>query len=49
MAYASGSFASQALGGGHPPDVIARRVNEGIAHGFDWGMALATVTLIIEL
>lgn len=49
MAYCSGYFASQALAEGQRPDVVARRVNEGIGQGFNWGMVLAVATLIIEV
>ncbi len=34
MAYASGFYASQALVRGQPPEIVAQRVNEGLAIGF---------------
>lgn len=47
MAYTSGFRAAQALLLGLPPEVVAYRINEGIARGFLSGALLAVFALII--
>lgn len=49
MAYTSGYFAAQAMAERQPSDVLAQRVNEGIARGFLAGWPIATLALIIEM
>jgi hypothetical protein len=47
MAYCSGFRAAQAKGEGRTPEGLANSVNEGVAEGFQWGLPLAAITLII--
>jgi len=47
MAYSSGYFAARALAQDQPPEFLARRINEGIGHGFVWGSLSAVIALII--
>ncbi len=47
MAWASGYAASQAMAESQPPDVLSRRINEGIAEGFTVGWPLAILVFII--
>lgn len=47
MAYMSGYSASQAMAEHQPSDVLAQRINEGIAEGFAAGWPLAILAFII--
>jgi len=47
MAYFSGFAASQALAQGQAPELVAHRVNEGVAEGFELASPLSIVALII--
>lgn len=49
MAYSSGFAASKALAEGQSPEVVAHRVNEGIAEGFERASPLSIAALIIVL
>ncbi len=49
MAYASGLAAAEALSQEQPPEVLAHRINEGIANGFVSASPLSIVALIIVL
>lgn len=47
MAYFSGFAASQALAQGQSPELVAHRINEGVAEGFELASPLSIVALII--
>jgi hypothetical protein len=47
MACASGFLADRATAERHSPDVVAHRINEGIAQGFRLSWRLSIVALII--
>jgi hypothetical protein len=47
MAYLSGYGGAQALAQGESPEVVAERINEGIAIGFRYLSPLSIVALII--
>lgn len=47
MAYSSGSAAARAVADQQSSDVLAKQVNEGLAVGFEWGMPLAAIALIL--
>ena len=47
MAYSSGYEASKALAEDQPPATVARRINEGLGIGFDFGARAAIVALMI--
>ncbi len=49
MAYCSGYTAAQAVSEEQLPDVLSRRVNEGLAEGLTWGWPTAIVALIIKI
>jgi len=48
MAYASGYCAIRAMSENQRPDVLARRVNEALGRGFDFGWPVGIVALIIS-
>jgi hypothetical protein len=47
MAWFSGFQASQSVRIGQRPEVVSRRINEGLATGFDNGLRLAVIALIL--
>lgn len=49
MAYASGFYASQAFIQRQPPEVVARRVNEGLAVGFLGASPISVFAIIIAV
>lgn len=49
MAYASGFAAAEALTEGQSPEVLAQRINIGIANGFKFASPLSIAALIIVL
>jgi hypothetical protein len=49
MAYVSGFYASQALVQGQPPEVLAQRINEGLAIGFLGVSPISALALIIAV
>lgn len=49
MAWMSGSRASEALDEGEGPAVVAQRINEGIARGFEVGAIPAFLALLVVL
>jgi hypothetical protein len=49
MASESGLAAAQAVVEDRSPEILAQRINEGIAKGFVWGWPLSILTFMIEL
>ncbi len=49
MAYSSGKAANKAVAEQASAGTLARRVNEGLAAGFDWGAPMALIAFIIVL
>lgn len=49
MAYASGFAAARAFAEGQPPEILAHRINVGIADGFKFASPLSIAALIIVL
>jgi len=49
MAYASGFAAAGAFAEGQPPEILAHRINVGIADGFKFASPLSIAALIIVL
>jgi len=47
MAYASGSYAAEALAEKQPAYVVARRVNEGVGRGFMASRWLLTAVFVV--
>jgi hypothetical protein len=49
MAVESGYAANQATAESRPPQIVAQRINEGLAKGYSWGRTPATFCLIFLL